>query len=125
MFNAISTNGASNLLVQLGTSSGIVSTGYDSGSAYILSNTSYLNTQYTAGFGIASATATNSISGALVFTLISGNTWVLSGVLNTTQNATFMNAGTISLAATLTQLSLTTVNGTDTFDAGSVNILYE
>jgi hypothetical protein len=125
MFNGVSTNGTSNPLVQLGTSLGIVSTGYNSGSAYVLSNTSYLNTQYTAGFGIAGATATNAISGALVFTLISGNTWVLSGVLNTTQNATFMNAGGISLASTLTQLRLTTVNGTDTFDAGTVNIMYE
>jgi len=125
MFNRVSTNGTSNLLVQLGTSLGIVSTGYNSGSAYILSNSSYLNTQYTSGFGIAGASATNAISGALVFTLISENTWVLSGVLNTTQNATFMNAGGISLASTLTQLRLTTVNGTDTFDAGTINIMYE
>jgi hypothetical protein len=125
MFNSVSTNGTSNLLVQLGTSLGIVSTGYNSSSAYILSNSSYLNTQYTSGFGIAGATATNAISGALVFTLISENTWVLSGVLNTTQNATFMNAGGISLASTLTQLRLTTVNGTDTLDAGTINIMYE
>lgn len=125
MFDSVSSNGTSNFLIQFGTSSGFVTTGYNSGSAYILSNSSYLNTQYTAGFGIAQASSPNSISGALTFTLLTSNTWVLSGVLNTTQNATWMNAGIIALASALTQLRLTTVNGTDTFDAGSVNIMYE
>lgn len=125
MFNGVSTSGTSNYLIQLGTSAGFTATGYEASSAYILSNTSYLNTQYTTGFGIASGIATNAVSGALTFNLVSGNIWVMSGVLQTTQNASFMNSGRISLASTLTQLRLTTVNGTDTFDAGSVNILYE
>lgn len=125
MFNGVSSSGTSNYLVQLGTVSGFTATGYEASSAYILSNTSYVNTLYTTGFGIAQATASNVISGALTFNLVSGNIWVMSGVLQTTQNACFMNAGRISLASTLTQLRLTTVNGTDTFDAGSVNILYE
>jgi hypothetical protein len=30
-----------------------------------------------------------------------------------------------SLSATLDRVRITTVNGTDTFDAGSINILYE
>jgi hypothetical protein len=34
-------------------------------------------------------------------------------------------AGTKTLSDTLTQIRITTVNGTDTFDAGSVNIIYE
>jgi hypothetical protein len=33
--------------------------------------------------------------------------------------------GQIELAATLTAVRITTVNGTDAFDAGSINILYE
>lgn len=125
MFNGVSSNGTSNYLVQLGTSSGFTTSGYEASSAYILSTTSYVNTQYTAGFGIASAAATNSVSGSLIFTLVSGNIWVMSGVLSTTQNATWMNAGRISLTNVLTQIRLTTVNGTDAFDAGSINIMYE
>jgi hypothetical protein len=125
MFNGVSSNGTSNFLIQLGTSSGFVITGYESSSAYIISNSSYLNSQYSAGFGIAQGSGSNVISGFLQFCNISSNTWVMSGNLTTTQNATFMNAGRISLAAVLTQLRLTTVNGTDAFDSGSVNILYE
>ena len=33
--------------------------------------------------------------------------------------------GAVSLSGTLDRIRLTTVNGTDTFDAGSVNIMYE
>jgi hypothetical protein len=36
-----------------------------------------------------------------------------------------MTGGSIALAALLTAVRITTVNGTDTFDAGSINILYE
>jgi len=36
-----------------------------------------------------------------------------------------VTAGSISLAAVLDRIRITTVNGTDTFDAGSINILYE
>jgi hypothetical protein len=35
------------------------------------------------------------------------------------------SGGTVSLAGILNMLRITTVNGTDTFDAGSINILYE
>lgn len=34
-------------------------------------------------------------------------------------------AGSITLPGTLDRIRITTVNGTDTFDAGSVNIMYE
>jgi hypothetical protein len=34
-------------------------------------------------------------------------------------------AGHVSLSGALDRIRLTTVNGTDTFDAGSVNIIYE
>ena len=33
--------------------------------------------------------------------------------------------GSISLAGTLDRVRITTVNGTDTFDAGTINIRYE
>jgi hypothetical protein len=46
---------------------------------------------------------------------------LLSG---TASNANFFS-GTIALSGTLDRVRITTVNGTDTFDAGSINILYE
>jgi hypothetical protein len=36
-----------------------------------------------------------------------------------------LTAGSATLSGTLDRVRITTVNGTDTFDAGSINILYE
>jgi hypothetical protein len=57
---------------------------------------------------------------------VTGNTWVATGQLaqsDFTRVSWF--SGAIPLASTLTQVRITTVGGTDAFDAGSINILYE
>jgi hypothetical protein len=56
---------------------------------------------------------------------LSGNTWTAQGVFASSGNYTWFAAGSIALSGTLDRVRVTTVNGTDTFDAGSVNILYE
>jgi hypothetical protein len=56
------------------------------------------------------------------------NTWTCSGSLGGTGAAAgyiYSTAGAKSLTGTLDRVRLTTVGGTDTFDAGSVNIMYE
>ena len=125
MFNGVSTNGSSNQpLIQLGTSGGVTTSGYAAGS--VESGTS--RTTFTTGFGIASTNAINLLYGHMFITNISSNAWVASHNVMIPQAGiyyTITGTGSISLAGTLTQVRLTTVNGTDTFDAGSVNILYE
>jgi hypothetical protein len=61
----------------------------------------------------------------MLLTLISGNTWVSSHTLKTATNLLGVGGGDVTLTGALDRLILTTVNGTDTFDAGSINILYE
>jgi hypothetical protein len=124
MFNGVSVSGTSNPLIQLGTGS----TSYTT-TGYLGTAVNYLGsgaTNPTTGFAIASALAANLLSGHLILTNVSGNIWIASGVFGTS-NTTFAayTAGNISLAAALTAVRITTVNGTDTFDAGSINILYE
>jgi hypothetical protein len=127
MFSQVSTNGASNPLMQLGTSSGITTSGYTAGATY-LGPTNGIDT-YTAGFGFNTASSTNSFHGSLVFSLLNSSTniWVLSGVIYMTgsSNFTYQMSGRVALSATLDRVRVTTVNGTDTFDAGSINILFE
>jgi hypothetical protein len=57
----------------------------------------------------------------------STNIWVISGVLISDAGTVQMyaSAGTKTITGTLTQVRITTDGGTDTFDAGSINILYE
>jgi hypothetical protein len=126
----VSTNGSSDLIVQIGDSGGVEDTGY-LGSAMTVAVGSSGSTSYTTGFGIAwtGAITTGSLMhGHIVLTLqdASGFTWVMSG--NTSKsNAPQSNvaSGSKSLSAALDRVRLTTVNGTDTFDAGVASILYE
>jgi len=61
--------------------------------------------------------------------LVTGTTFVGNGILaysDSTYGATVANsAGSKTLSAQLDRIRITTVNGTDTFDAGSINIMYE
>ena len=121
MFNGMSTNGTSNPLIQIGAGS-VTTSGYTARASYI-AGTAVAETTYTAGFGIFSATATNVHTGHLVLTNLSGNTWVCSAIIGTT--ATWFTTGVVALSGTLDRVRITTVNGTDTFDAGTINIIYE
>jgi hypothetical protein len=125
MFNGVSNTGASSsILVQLGTSSGVTTSGYVGASSLIASTVTSQN--YTTGFGSRSQAAAAVLSGSFVITLISGNTWTAFGVLGNSNTATTVTSGgSVALAATLDRVRITAENGTDTFDAGSINILYE
>ena len=121
----VSGSGSSNWLFQLGTSSGITTTGYVSTS--MSPRTTSQQTNSTAGYVIINPGigATESISGLYTIANLSGNTWVSSGMSTSSTQNICLGAGTVTLASALTTLRFTYVNGTDTFDAGSVNILYE
>ena len=125
LFNGVSTNGTSLLQIQIGAGS-IVSTGYNCISGALVTSITGASS-YTSGFVIRTAGASSTLCyGTLVINLLTSNTWVASGVLvDTSDTRTIQTAGTVTLTGTLTQLRVTTVNGTDTFDAGSINILYE
>lgn len=125
MFNGVSVSGTSVIQVQIGSGS-ITTTGYVS-AASILSNTT-VSSSVTSGFALLQQNAaTYAHSGHAVITNISSNIWVQSGVFSNSNTAAFTSTsgGNISLGGTLDRIRITTVNGTDTFDAGSINILYE
>jgi len=124
MFNGVSTNGTSNLLVQVGAGS-VTATGYIStGNAY--NNTSGTGgVSSTAGFAIYSSLAANSNIGTMVVSLFGSNQWIQSHNLRYDTNTVSSGAGSVTLSGTLDRVRITTVNGTDTFDAGSINIMYE
>jgi len=122
MFNGVSTSGTSFKQIQIGSGS-VVTTGY-AGSASVMS-AAVGTTSFTTGFGIRSNAAADSISGISIITNISGNTWVCSTNTSNSTTETSVASGILALGGTLDRVRITTVNGTDTFDAGSINILYE
>lgn len=122
-FSAVSLSGSSNYLIQLGTSAGVVTTGYaSSGFGYGAAVGS------TAGQIIQSASATRLSTAITTFVNVTGNTWVGTSVYSgevSGSNGGGVTTVNIALSGTLDRVAITTVNGTDTFDAGSINILYE
>jgi hypothetical protein len=127
MFQGVSTNGASTVLLQLG--SGSVTTSGYLGSSSALIDALQGAASYTSGFGLGKESAAARVQhGALTLSLLdsSTNAWVCSGVIAASNEArTAQTGGSIALAGVIDRVRLTTVNGTDTFDAGKVNILYE
>jgi hypothetical protein len=122
MLNGVSTSGTSLLQVQLGDSGGIETTGYTSG-GWI--NNTTTNTSTTGFLANASTAAANIQYGIMTIALVSGNVWIASCSSGFSGGGGSVTGGTKTLSDTLTQVRITTVNGTDTFDAGSINILYE
>jgi hypothetical protein len=123
MFNGVSTNGASNLLVQIGSGS-VTTTGYNSMSTYTVGGGGAQATS-TAGIVLNDAAASAVRVGSVVLTTLGSNVWVSNHTLSDTAAGSFFGGSQITLAGTLDRVRITTVNGTDTFDAGSINILYE
>ena len=124
MYKGVSTNGASDYLVQLGAGSP-TTTGYTGSSSII--TTGIASTNYTTGFGVYNnTTSATVINGGMTIVTLGSNVWAAFGVLLMSNSAGSMpNGGSVTLAGTLDRVRITTVNGTDTFDAGSINILYE
>jgi hypothetical protein len=125
----VSTNGSSYFLFQLGDSGGVESTGYVGGQVF--QNTGggaqTLDTS-TSGF-ISQITAPGTasvINGSVTLVLENSSafTWVATGILNNTSGRISVLAGRKSTSATLDRVRITMVNGTDTFDAGEINISY-
>lgn len=125
MFDGVSTSGTSNHLVQLGAGS-VTSSGYTSTGVALTNATTPSSTTSGSGFILGDiATSVAVIIGHMIIINISGNIWIASGTGRYGGTSCFTNGGSISLAGTLDRLRITTVNGTDTFDAGSINIFYE
>jgi len=125
MIAGMSTNGASEFVLRIGDSATISSTGYVG--AYAVNASALASTT---GFGFANGSSTTAtiVSGSFVLTALDVATfkWTCVGMLGQSDTVRMTySAGSKTLAGALTNVRITTINGTDTFDAGSINILYE
>ena len=123
MFTGVSTNGTSAMQIQIGDSGGVEVSGYASsastGGADALSSTGFMS--------VPASVAAQTVNGAINLFLANSSaySWVASGVLGSSDSGTKMSGGSKSLSAELDRVRITTVNGTDAFDAGEINIQYE
>lgn len=124
-FDGISETGSSRIIVQLGDSGGVETSGYVGALSILQGGTTVSNTLST-GFEIDNGGGSGkAFYGAMILTLMDAatNTWSCSSVTGRTDTAqSNMTGGTKSLTATLDQVRITTSGGTNTFDAGNLNI---
>lgn len=122
MFNGVSTNGTSIFQVQLGSGS-FTTSGYSGTVSNGGSNTAFTN-----GFllSLASPAAAETNSATMVISNITGNTWTEFSVFGSNSGSKgSYGCGALALGGVLDRVRITTVNGTDAFDAGTINIMYE
>jgi hypothetical protein len=126
VFNGLSLSGSSNLLLQIGAGS-FVTSGYLSSSVYIFSTASIdRRSGFTTGFILYNAGgAAVDAAGCCQFDKLTDNTWVSRHNAYATNGNFFGSGAGVSLSGALDRVRITTVNGTDTFDAGTINISYE
>lgn len=130
MLAGVSTNGTSNLLIQIGDSGGIETTGYAALASNLATGVTPTNAFDATGFVVTGANATAATwSGAIILSLEDSTdfTWVAASNISTNPGGgvVAVGSGSKSLSAELDRVRVTTVNGTDAGDAGVINISYE
>jgi hypothetical protein len=130
VFNGISATGTAIIQVQLGSGS-LQTSGYSCVSGYGAYSSTSGGTIST-GFPVTSVAgwtgiAGNILYGSMFITLLGSNSWTSQSSVAITGGSyqgIHFGAGGVTLSGAVDRLRLTT-NGADTFDAGSVNVLYE
>ncbi len=126
-FVGVSTSGTSGPRFQIGDAGGIETSGYLGGSVNIASSAQSGST-YTNGLGMSHLSGSAVLHGLCTWVLVDAatNTWAANGNWNRSDTAYgFISAASKSLSSELTTLRVTTSGGSETFDAGEINIQYE
>jgi len=126
ILNGVVLNGTSLPQIRLGTlASGILSTGYTANLAAISTSNAFATSS--AGHILVNSGNTGfAYIGSVVFCNVTGNTWVGNGTTyyGAAGNTT-IHTSSINLGSNLDRVRITSGNGTDLFNAGTINIMFE
>ena len=123
MFEGVSFSGAANVLVTIGDGGGLETSGYISTGIETDNNNGTAGVNSTSAFVIRNNAAGNIMSGTMTLTNINStsHSWISSHTAKQSTTKGLHGGGEKSLTAELTQVS---ISG-GTFDAGSINIMYQ
>lgn len=123
-FNSVSLSGTDSILVQLGSTT-FTTSGYSSTGSFIASGTASVATSNsTQGFLIALSLSSRDFSGIMNIMNWAVNTWVQQNGGSVAGSGGHVGGGIVTLGGVLDRVRIT-VTGSNTFDAGSVNIFWE
>lgn len=127
MFSGVSQSSATPYgIIQIGAGS-VTTTGYICTQTTLVATASVATLAFTSGFAYLNLSGnTDTVNGIAVLTTLGSNVWVASGTINNSGSLRgVIFSGNITLGGVLDRVRITTTDGTTTFDAGSINILYE
>ena len=125
-FSGVSLDGTDSVLVQIGDSGGIETSGYTSSSVLASFSNTTTGATSTAGYILFGGASARFVSGSLIISLMdeSNHTWAAAGAFFGASTLAGYSGGVKSLSAALDRLTVTR-SGTDNFDAGTINVLLE
>jgi len=126
MINGVSTNGSADILIRLSTGGVFANSGYVSNMQVVQGGVATSGVNNTVGFVISQGTSSVITTGTYEFVNNTGNGWIGTGVF-AYEHAVVgaYGGGRVTLGGVLDGIRIITANGSDTFDLGSVNIIYE
>lgn len=128
MFYGVSNNGSSIVQIQIGSTT-FTTSGYSSHSTAIESTTAGTTAGGNGFILDAGGSASFVRFGQIVITLVGSNQYVYSSVLGvsgaTGARTHYSGGASQALSGNLDRIRITTVNGTDLFDAGTINVMWE
>lgn len=123
LFDIVSISGTDDILVQVGDSGGYATSSYESASSGISSAAATVRA--TNGFIIYARNATRRLGGRVVIEKKGTYEWVSSHVLGDyTVPTSVVGGGSMGLSGVLDRVQLI-LTGSNVFDSGSINIMYE
>ncbi len=123
LFSGVSTNGTDNILVQIGSGT-FTTSGYVSTSARVKDSASVIVDSSTSGFVCRAGASDRTMSGALTIIQISTNIWVSNHTAKVNTDEAVFGGGNVTLSGSLDRVRIT-LTGSNTFDAGTINVMYE
>lgn len=125
-FVGVSTSGTSYPIVQIGPSGGVETSGY-AGASVTHDPTANTQSAHSSGALILFSGATNALHGNIEFELVdaSTNTWSYKINVSLASGFCCSGSGSKSLSGVLDRLRVTTTLGSDTFDAGKINVTWQ
>lgn len=123
MFQGVSLSGTDNVLVQIGSGS-FTTSGYASTSGRVKDASSANTDTSTSGFICRIGLAAGTLSGMLTITQLGSASWVSNHSAKMNTDEVVVGGGDISFAGAIDRVRITRT-GTNTFDAGNINIMYE
>jgi len=126
MINGVSTSGSADILIRLSTGGVFASSGYVSNMQVVQNSVATDGVNNLVGFVIFAASASVVATGTYQFVNNDGNGWIGTSVLAYEHAVSGgYGGGRVTLGGVLDGIRIITANGSDTFDLGSVNIIYE